>query len=41
MAAAMGAVSDAVTRRWFALLPAAQVLGMDDDPAEPSDVVTA
>ena len=41
MAEALGALSDSVTRRYFALLPAAQVLGMDDDPAAPADVVTA
>lgn len=34
MADALGAASDAVTRRYFALLPSAQALGMDGEPAE-------
>jgi len=38
MAGALGGLSDSVTRRYFALLPAAQVLGMDDEPAEPAEV---
>ena len=38
MAELLGGLSDAVTRRYFALLPAAQLLGMDGDPAEPAEV---
>ena len=34
MADALGELSNAVFRRYFALLPAAQVLGLDDEPAE-------
>ncbi len=40
MAEALGGLSNAVTRRYFALLPAARALGMDDDmPAEPAEVM--
>jgi len=39
MAAALGMLSNALTRRYFALLPLARSLGMDEASAEPAEVV--
>lgn len=39
MADALGRLSDALTRRYFALLPVARSLGMDEASAEPAEVV--